>query len=837
MNRTVPKLLPYKQLHGGILVIFVILMMLFCSFGAAAREVSAAQGQVQLYAQINPKNTEEIQIHFVPDEAFLKECGGETLYLFALGPYEEAVNLRAKSPTATKVVEKNTRFSVTSDKTGERLRAKYVLALGEGADYRIVGEAYVINPEVLAQNTAKRTPASTIKGLVVSGALSAEAQALGIGHAVIPIVADKYMSSVAGDPQYSWATAGQATHFDPVMIQQLDALVASLQTRATHITFRFLLDGSDRGTTEPAAAMYAELSEDGAVSYGFSLETKTAYQTANNLFSYFADRYAADAEDPIDFIIGYQVNEWVNWYNLGYSADHMDRQIKQYAGVFRLADLALRSHSANSRVYVPLSNLWATGRPFLTAFAAEMGSDTAWSVAVAPYASSALDDSIWDDPGAKNDPYSTYLTMNNLGILKTFLEDVPYLYQNKRRAVIVDDFAVHGTSGDTASQERQAASFVYAYYQAVNAEFLDAFIWHRVIDGAGEQCSLGLRQLDAAEKPVYALFSAIDTERGSKLADPYAKVAGERRWSSLIKGFSAKKAERIAMSESEGTAAVMDEVYADSVELLNFTDRTLHGFAPYDYMESVSVEAIAEGTQINTSVLTAVSHAMKAGQTASVAVEDPLLDLPKNTDRLYLTVKVDALAEIPPAEEGTLVTVPATPDVLTLQLQLEQGGEDAVRYHGQAAISEGTWTVLAFDVSDYARTASNIDLMRLSVIGGSSDTPVTYTLSLDSIRYDTGAGLIVLRIFTGILIVLLILVLIFALLVVRAQIIRRRRRRQRAAQRAAYLARQRRLQAQQRQQQTPGQSAQTRPTARTAQRRPDLYQNTNRTNNDRTGRR
>ena len=173
------------------------------------------------------------------------------------------------------------------------------------------------------------------------------------------------------------------------------------------------------------------------------------------------------------FIIGYQVNEWVNWYNLGYSADHMDRQIKQYAGVFRLADLALRSHSADSRVYVPLSNLWATGRPFLTAFAAEMGSDTAWSVAVAPYASSALDDSIWDDPGAKNDPYSTYLTMNNIGILKEFLEETPYLYQNKRRAVIVDDFAVHGTSGDTASQERQAASFVYAYYQAVNAEFLD----------------------------------------------------------------------------------------------------------------------------------------------------------------------------------------------------------------------------------------------------------------------------------------------------------------------------------------------------------------------------
>ena len=50
--------------------------------------------------------------------------------------------------------------------------------------------------------------------------------------------------------------------------------------------------------------------------------------------------------------------------------------------------------------------------------------------------------------------------------------------------------------------ERQAASFVYAYYAAVQADFLDAFIWHRIMDGVGEQCALGLRQLDSAVKPI-----------------------------------------------------------------------------------------------------------------------------------------------------------------------------------------------------------------------------------------------------------------------------------------------------------------------------------------------
>ena len=257
MNRTVPVIRPYRWIRYGVLVLFVFLMMLFWSIAAAARTVETPCGQADMYAQINEKKTDEIRIIFQPDEALLKEKQGETLYLFTLHPNESADVLSSKSPTATKVIEKITKFTVTSDSAGERLRAKYILALGEGASYRVLGEAYVVNPALIAENTAARTEASTIKGLVVSGALAADAQSLGIGHAVIPIVADRYITSAAGDPQYTNATEGLATHFDPTMITQLDALVASLQKNGTRIIFRFLLDGSDRGTTEPAAAMYA----------------------------------------------------------------------------------------------------------------------------------------------------------------------------------------------------------------------------------------------------------------------------------------------------------------------------------------------------------------------------------------------------------------------------------------------------------------------------------------------------------------------------------------------------------------------------------------------------
>jgi hypothetical protein len=99
---------PYGRLRYGVLVFFVILMMLFCSIGAAARTEETAFGNVELYAQVNAKNTDEIQVFFLPDEAFLKEKSGETLYLFTMQPQDTTEALRTKSLTATKVIEKTT---------------------------------------------------------------------------------------------------------------------------------------------------------------------------------------------------------------------------------------------------------------------------------------------------------------------------------------------------------------------------------------------------------------------------------------------------------------------------------------------------------------------------------------------------------------------------------------------------------------------------------------------------------------------------------------------------------------------------------------------------------
>ena len=365
-----------------------------------------------------------------------------------------------------------------------------------------------------------------------------------------------------------------------------------------------------------------------------------------------------------------------------------------------------------------------------------------------------------------------------------------------------------------------------------------------VMDGVGEQCSLGLRQLDAQPKPVYELFRVIDTQQGSKAAEPYAKTVGERKWSSVFRGLSKKQTEPVKLYSAAGEAVEPDVMHAESELLLDFTDRNLHGFTPSDYMASAEVLSVTGGSLINTSILSAVTHPMAQGQVASVTASVSDLTLPETAETLYVMMMADAAAEVQTAEDGTAVSAPIIPQSVTVQLQLYRDGEDDVRWIGEATLDVGTWTAVGFDIKDYARAASGMDVMRLSLVGGTGDPDITYTLSVNEIRYETGAGLIVLRVFLWVLLGLLVIVVIFAVLVIRAQIIRRRRRRQRAAQRAAYLARQRQLRSRQLQQtQAPGQKPQAYRTSdgrtsqtqedtnarrRDVQRRPDMYRNNRR---------
>ena len=304
----------------------------------------------------------------------------------------------------------------------------------------------------------------------------------------------------------------------------------------------------------------------------------------------------------------------------------------------------------------------------------------------------------------------------------------------------------------------------------------------------------------------------------------------------------------------------------ETVLLYDFTDNNLHGFLPTEHTAGTQViTTAASGTQIHTQLLQAQTYPTSDTEYAGLTKLFSEGELPRNAERLYVTLK----AELPAGSSGA--------DTVSVRLLLgtEGDGKSASRiyYDGETEIPIGSFTTVSFDIKDFTKKAGadGADYMKLLVggltgnvtvvsegddaEGASSVRQVGGTVCLNDIRLQVGSGISILNVLAGIAVVILILLLLFLLLVIRAQIIRRKKRRMRAAQRAAQMRRrQQQMQVYAQQQselqrhayadtqrtrngntQNPqnaphtahGTAEGSRP-RRTAQRRPDMYRNNNR---------
>ncbi|MCQ2431543.1 MAG: DUF5722 domain-containing protein [Clostridia bacterium] len=768
-------LLPYG-VYGALILVLLILCM---SMPAFARHAECSAGTAEITAALDTKNNGDILVKLTPDSALLAERGGETLYLFAVRPTLDDTSLDLLAPVATAVLSEKTVFTVKDDGSGERIYTGFQAAFNAAGTYVPFGDpVYIDNPELAAKNTADRAELPSIKGLTVSQNYLSDALNLGISHAVIPISLDRYLSLDRSDAAYSVSHGGVSTNFDKDSIDRLDAEVAALRAQGVHIYFRFVLGGSLIGSKTPAAELYAADAAEASLYAPLSTD-KEAFQLLRGVFSYFAERYAAaPGYAQTDFILGDQVTERTEWNTAGGVSD--EDYAKAYAMTFRIADTALRSVSANSRVYVPISNLFGAAKPFLRAFAKEMDG-AAWNVAAAPYAVNPMSDAVWKDSDASSGT-PMYLTMGNLQVLGDLLSRKEFLYRGKMRSVIIDDFAVHGTSGDAASCQRQAASIAYAYYQAASAKFIDAFIYHRLCDAAGEHCSYGLRQLDYTPKASYELYRLIDTDRGEALSRTFLPETGAKRWSSLVDGYSTKRIETVYRTDVQAAAPEYVEKRWVGESCLDFLDNTLHGFFPS--VHTVSAERFRYGENtlgIHQTVLRFTAAQMPYFETAGVI---RLLDGDESSalrgkDAIGVTV---------------FVTSPDSRSTVNLTLDLGQSGKgEKSLFTGTAEVPVGTWTTVAFPLRDYLKNANGADYLKLSVDSGIGDWDGDFVVALDEILLYKSKTAWVGSLVGVIFGILLMILLGIGVAILRARIIRRRKRRKAMEARRRYLENQRRM--------------------------------------------
>ena len=177
MMNTVPGVRHCTRRLWGLLC-FLLCVLALLALSVYARENVTENGKVTMTASLRSRKTGELVVTVKPDSAVRKAYKDETLYLFVLPPYESGDNLTAFSPVGSEKMKSGTEFHLTA--TEDMRYARFVAAVGNGAEYKVIGETYLSNPEAFAENNVQRKTSPSLKGITVSQGLLSEAEMLGV---------------------------------------------------------------------------------------------------------------------------------------------------------------------------------------------------------------------------------------------------------------------------------------------------------------------------------------------------------------------------------------------------------------------------------------------------------------------------------------------------------------------------------------------------------------------------------------------------------------------------------------------------------------------------------
>jgi hypothetical protein len=248
--------------------------------------------------------------------------------------------------------------------------------------------------------------------------------------------------------------------------------------------------------------------------------------------------------------MGYRVNSGVT-HNAATGID-LAAYVTNYEKLTRVAHTALRSHNPAGRIYISLDSRRAVGTEggwdvatFLSAFADEsrLRGDYPWHVACELYANTPA---VWEENAAAD---TAHYTIRNLGTLTDLLDGTVYRFADQPRRLLIGGYAIPAVGqGETPSGEsdnRQAASYAYAYLTCVQNGRIEALIYSAYTDPAptaaeSPLCGLWTVKADAdvaedgiapllrpaTTRPIYDVFKRIDTTESATLSTGLTAVMG-----------------------------------------------------------------------------------------------------------------------------------------------------------------------------------------------------------------------------------------------------------------------------------------------------------------------
>lgn len=539
-------------------VLWIILAILLIAFNLGMETAHAETTEPQEWIMFSSCRIEgdNIQINGT-NMSSISGTDGQ-FYLFELQPYEDSIGMRTDYAAAVpRSAEVSFTIPLNYGTPSSRLYSKFVAAIWDGGMYRAISmPAYITNPEVIAKNQNPfKTPLSK-KGLLIEPALLEDAFSLGVKHVIVNF---PFQFILGNGIDYEYE--GRTYHFNQELFDEYDKIIKNMSAKDLSITAVILNSWND---ATPDLYYPGTQRTDGVNYYLFNASTQAGYEDIKAIASFLTEHYSGIGYGKVsNWIIGNEINNQV-WNYIG--AMGVDDYIKEYERAFRVFYTAIKSTSANDRVYFSTDFNWnyeADGttkynaRDIIERFNANLqaGGQIDWGLAYHPYSVPLTEPEFWDDAETGLVTWSEdspIVNISNLSVLTDYFQkpEMRTASGEVRHIILSEQGFTSNSATRGACEDLQAAAIAYAYYIADSNPYIDAFIMSRQVDAPSEaqlSACFGLYQCDMNQpnqikptrmKKSYEVYRNID--KGSKTLETteFAKeILGIEHWYDVIPGF------------------------------------------------------------------------------------------------------------------------------------------------------------------------------------------------------------------------------------------------------------------------------------------------------------
>ncbi|MBE6600552.1 MAG: hypothetical protein E7640_05080 [Ruminococcaceae bacterium] len=682
----------------------ILILLLACGALLASCAASPlSEGDARAYIA---DSENDIVIEAVFSEKVQNANAGKTVSLFQIDAGVASYDLASLIPAAETKMANRVTFTLPLYNGGSSsLCGSFVLATYDSLKNgytELTDRLYVENPEKLAEKTEESPKYESIKG--VNAESTALAASLGVSHSLIDIYIEDYIT----DPSAPFAVRhefdGVSVFFDGNAVSALENKVNALCRVGSAVYFRVLLGSSDGELEDEKKFLSYPDTEPDEGSYAINYGNREAFISYSALCSLLVDRFCSDTD--ISFIVGRGVNS----YDLGTEIAELKSGVfaTEYAAALRVTYNILRSRTLGGNVFAAIDHRLTvarstdhlTGEAFLLDLATAIGqdSDFLWGVASEIRAGTSAADRVWYE--SEN---SSLLKPSKFSALTNeILGRAELLYSDWCRPVIISDLLIATGSGST-SEEYQAASYAYTYYQAVKDGKISALIYGSAF---GEQNGLASEN---GERAICDMMRKIDTDKN--IHEEVSAVVGSS-WDRL--SLNKDLADRVKRGKYMTGSAAVDSSAGYALS-------SLFGF---DTGELGAIETLGGGY---------IGLKKSDGRSRLFASFDPETDedicgiavFGIDASLIggdYLAIPLSVTSDGDAATDDFTVT-------LTL-LQNDPSGE-VRNYVSSIKVSPDTETDAMFDISKFSESKSDGEVTFLLTVRGSDDQP--FTLNVDKV--------------------------------------------------------------------------------------------------------